>query len=278
MMFGVGSVLATTFRVYGRNLPRFFLLTVLAYVPIVGFSFLLEIDAVQELVAKLYNWFARLHPALRYDAPSGSWIPIAMLAAAIAVCTVGTMRDQRTSIWRGAATAFRRIHWIVITAFLVRLSTEGVSTVVQIALWDDETRFYRAFSLTAYVAYAALWIVLGTIFLVAIPAVALERRGPFSALARAWTLARGERLKVLAIVLVHYVLVVGLYYGLYFAMMSDPGDVSNIEDRFLYYGFARLALEVFLAPLHAVLVAVVFERLRAAKEGPGEDQLQRVFD
>ena len=276
-MFGVGRVLATTFRLYGRNLPRFFLLTLIAYVPIVGFGFVLEIDAIRDFMTEhVWRPFMELHPALRYQPPSATWIPHGLLAAAIAVCVVGRLRDERVSIWRGAATAFRRMHWIIVVAFAIRLSTIGVSTVIEIALWDD--RMFRGFSLMSWIGYGVVWIVCSTIFLVAIPAVTVERRGPFSALARAWTLARGERIKILAIVLVHYVLVVGIYYGLYFAMINPADGMESLQRRFMIYNFARLAIEVILVPLFAILVAVVFEHLRVAKEGPAENQLQRVFD
>lgn len=273
----VGNVLATTFRIWIRNLPRFLLVTAIAFVPIVGWNFLLAIDEVGQFFNKhFYQPFVELHPALRFDIPSGSWIPFALLTGAIAPCVVAILRDERISIWRGVAIAFRRAPWLIAIALIVRMSTTWVLTLVQIALWDGD-RFYLSRTTFEWIGYTLLWVALASILLTAMPVAVTERRGVFSSLARAWRLARGERIKVFAVVFVHHALMVAIYYGLYMVMIGwQPTD--DFRERFEIYGYVRLGAELVLASLYVVLAAVLFERLRASKEGPAETQLQRVFD
>ena len=60
----VGSVLATTARVWVRNLPRFFVLAILAYVPTVAWYLALTIPRVNRFVNEhVYLPLTNLHPA-----------------------------------------------------------------------------------------------------------------------------------------------------------------------------------------------------------------------
>ena len=276
MSFGVGNVLATTVRIWLRNLPRFFLLTVICYVPIVGWNFLLAIDGLDELVQRLYGRLVNLHPALVPEAASGAWIVLALFSAAIATCTVSLVRGERVGIWRGLASSLRRAPWLVGTALLLRLFTSGVLVLVTILRWEPGQYMARS-TPTWWIVNGALWIVLSSVFLGAIPAAIVERRGVLSSLTRAFTLARGERFKVIAVVLVHYVLLVALYM-LSWKLVVESADETVMLSRFELYSYLRFGLEILLASLGAVLAAVVFERLREAKEGPAPTHLHTVFE
>jgi hypothetical protein len=279
MSFGVGNVLATTVRIWVRNLPRFLLLTVICYLPILAWFLLLQIDSVNDLAQRqFYRRLYDLHPVLlSSDAGSATWIFVAVLAAAVATCTVAQLRGERVGIGRGLATSLRCMPSLVGSAFVVRLATVGVFTAISILRWD-ETLMGRT-SLTWLVAYQALWATLASLFVATLPAVVIERRGVVSALGRSVGLAHGNRIKVLAVVLVHQALMFGIYVLLYELMMPSPGeDYGDLERRFQLYAYVRFGVELVFVSLGAVVAAVVYERLREAREGPAPGTLDRIFE
>ena len=138
MTFGVGNVLATTVRLWARNLPRFFLLTVVCFLPIIAWNILLSIDAIAgALYEHVYYPLQRLHPALGPHVVSGEWITDALLGSAIALCVVGILRDERLSIWRALGATLRRLPSIVGVALIVRLLTWGPGTLIAVLRWDE---------------------------------------------------------------------------------------------------------------------------------------------
>jgi hypothetical protein len=277
----VGNALATIVRVWGRNLPRFLLLTVVCYLPIVGGYAVLSIDAVEALLNKhVYLALYELHPGLDAREVVGlGWIVLAVFGAAIALCTVAELRGARTSIWRGLALAIRRTLPLIAVAFIARLATHGIALAIRIARWDPDGSLYQnADTIYAQAFFSVLWIVTSALFIAALPVAAIERRGAFAAIARGFAVLRGQWPKVLAVVLVHYVLVVALYVGLSQLMLPWIMGSEDFEHRFMIYGFIRFALELVLFALGPTVAAVIYERAREAKEGPAPDQLDRVFD
>jgi len=276
--FGVGNVLGTTVRIWVRNLPRFFLLTVICYVPILAWNLAISIDSFGGWVMEHVDFpLQRLHPALQLEAASGAWIPFAVLGAAIAMCTVGRLRDERVSIWQGLAWTLRRLPWIVGVAFLVRIVTYGVSLTITIARWDDG-RYFLLRSTFEYVLVELLWVVLMSLVFVAIPVAIVERRGVFASIRRSLVLGRGERIKVFAVKLVHTVVFSAVFFGTTWLFLVSSDDMTQYADRLVIYAYVRFGINAFLMSLASVLAAVVYERLRAAKEGATPSQLQTVFD
>jgi hypothetical protein len=277
----VGNTLATIVRIWGRNLPRFLLLTVVCYLPIAGVYALLSIDAIGAVLDKhVYEPLWKLHPGGHaQDFVSLRWTVFAVFGAAIALCTVAEVRGARTSIWRGLALALRRTLPLIAVAFVVRLATHGIALAIRIVRWDPHASMYENVdSIYWQVFFSVLWIVTTALFIAALPAAAVERRGPFAAIARGFTMLRGHWLAVLAILLVHYVLVTALYVGLSQLMFPWMMQADDVENRFMIYALVRFALELLLLALVPVIGAVIYERAREAKEGPAPDQLDRVFD
>jgi hypothetical protein len=272
--FSVGNVLATTVRIWIRNLPRFLLLTVICYLPILGWN-LLYAAQHEVLDEHVFRPIARLHPEL-LDAVSGHWIPLTVLGAAVAVCTVGRLGDERVSIWRALAIALRRLPWLVGVGLIVRFATTGVMTVIAIVRWDDAAFGTRA-SAVETIVYELLLVALVSLFIAAVPAAAVERRGVFSSIARAFTLARGERFKVFAIKLVHTAVITGIFVAADLLLFQLSATAADYGQNYLIYAYVRLAMQVILYSLAGVLAAVIYERLRASKEGPAPSVLQRVF-
>ena len=277
----VGSVLAAGFRVWGRNLPRFLLLTVVCWVPLFGWYALHWIDAFDALVKEhIYMRLYDLHPALMESRAFGlGWIPFSVFGGAIAVCTVAELRGERVSIWRGLGLAVRHALSLIVLAFVIRLATYGISVAIQIARWDPRVIFFEQRAGIFWRAfYAVLWLVMSSLFVAALPAAAVERRGPFSAIARGFAILRGNWIKVLAVGIVLYVVVFLLYYGLAQAMLPWVMTGEDTHDRFVIYSNVRVGLEILLFALAPVLAAVIYEHAREAKEGPAPTQLDRVFD
>ena len=278
----VGHAIATVFRVWGRNLPRFLLLTLVCYLPIIGWYALHQIDAFQTWANEhLYRRVYELHPALHPSEVIGlGWIALAIGGAAIAICTIAELRGARTSIWRALWLALRHVFALAVIALAVRLATYGVAAAIQIARWDPMLPPYRSTSEIWMAVFAVLWIVTSSVFLAAAPAAIAERRGPLSAIARNFAVLRGAWPKVLAIGTLHYALAFGIYYGVSSLMM--PWIMSDFTDdtrwRLIVYGQVRMIIELVLFSLASVIAAVIYERARAAKEGPAPDQLDRVFE
>lgn len=278
MTFGVGNVLATTVRLWARELPRFFLLTVICFVPIIAWNILMSVDAVGgALYEHVYHPLQRLHPALGPHVVSGEWITDALLGAAITLCVVGRLRDERVSIWRALGATLRRLPSIVGIALIVRLLTWGPGMVIAVLRWD-ENQFVPRFSLLEWTLSELLWIVLMSLFLVALPVAIAERRGVWSSIGRAFALGRGERSKVFAVKLVHTAVLVALFYGTSWVLLLSSDTAADYGRRFMVYAYVRFGIELVIASLAAVLAAVVYERLRASKEGATPTQLQTVFD
>jgi hypothetical protein len=273
MKFSVGQVLATALGTFARRYGQLFLLVVFGYALIVAFWLVISLGPFNSFVGDLLERLRRIHPSLDYEVISLGWIPISIMGAAIAVYVVGRMRDEPVPFWRALGRALRRIHVIVAVAFVIRLSTTGVVTLVEYLRWNNE--YWSTRHAPWNVALnIGLWVVAAALLVAAIPVAAVERRGVFGSLARAWQVTRGERIKVIAIVLAFSIVSTILYYALFQFMVARS---DRLGDDFMVYAWVRFGVEVVLAAFYPVLVAVTYEKLRVAKEGPSENQLQRVF-
>lgn len=269
----VGGVLAKTSGMFARRYGPLFVLVVIGYLPIVAFWLLVQIGPLDRLFSAFLAKLMHVHRVLDYDAVSLGWIPLAILSGAIAIYVVARLREEPVPFWRACGGALRRAHVIVGVALFVRLATSGVATFVEYLRWDD-TRWYPARTIFEVALYAGLWLIAIGLLVPAIQVAAIERRGVFGAFARTWSLARGARFKVFAIVLAFSALNHAINYALYQLLLVRDYDA----DSFMVYAWVRFGLEVALAPLFPVLLAVTYEHLRAAKEGPAGTQLQRIFD
>jgi hypothetical protein len=273
MRFSVGQVLATAFRTFARRYGQLFGLVVFSYALIVGFWFLFAIGPLNEVVNDAMARVRRIHPVLGFETISLGWIPLAVLSAAITIYVVGRLRDEPVAFWRAFGRALRRIHVLVVVAFVLRLSTTGAATLVQYLRWEEGRR-YGPPTIWDIALSLAMWIIASALLVAVIPVATVERRGAFGSVARAWRLARGDRFKVIAIVLVFTVLSYAINYTLFKLML----DRSWTDGRYMeLYTWVRFGIEILIAPLYPVVVAITYEKLRLSKEGPADSQLGRVF-
>jgi hypothetical protein len=105
-------------------------------------------------------------------------------------------------------------------------------------------------------------------FLVAVPAAALERKGVSSALARSIELSRGNYWRLLGLLLLMGIVYVAI-------VVTMGGTVDVIVGIILPFSLAAvLAYGTFAA----VLAAVLYLELRHVKEGPGAEEMAKLFD
>ena len=277
-MFGIGNVLGTTFRIWGRRLPRFVVLVLLFHVLLLGWYALLWTDWGGRIVERYY--FRPLfdaHPILSGTASSGMWIITTLLGASIALWVIGHLRGERVALGDAIAGTLRRVLGLFVVGLVVRMLTLGVLVLGAMLLWDRDEWYSRGDG--TFIVWGVAWTILMSLLVAVVPALVVERRGPLSALARGFALGRGHRIKVFAIVLVGQVLYFGVYFLLYTFMIPSPyDDLETYRWRLELYGYVTLAVEALLASLWAVGDAVVYEKLREAKEGPAPSQLHSVFD
>lgn len=110
-------------------------------------------------------------------------------------------------------------------------------------------------------------VIIGCMLYVAIPACVIEKTGVIASLSRSGALTKGYRWPIFGLFLL--VVVIAIVGGLALAKIGGEGLVGQL------LGFAW---QVVSTAFGAVLAAVVYHDLRAAKEGIDLDTLANVFD
>jgi hypothetical protein len=115
---------------------------------------------------------------------------------------------------------------------------------------------------------AVLFVFLYIVFWVVIPVAVVERPGPVASLKRSIELTKGNRWRILGVILLLFVISIGV--GLISAVFMFLGQVIGE----IVQGLLNAVVTVF----SAVLVAVGYYKLRVAKEGIDIGDIAKVFD
>lgn len=274
MSFGIGNVLATVFSIWSRRFPRLFLLSLLFYVPVFAWMAVSMTDRGRMWLME--NWYMRvyeIHPALSGNASSGHFLIYAMLIAAVTHTTLSVLIGERTSIGAAAKRGLTRAPRTIVIALIVRGATTWLPLAVAVMIWGERLWWFAG-ELAIY-TYLALYVLLESLFVAAIPICAWERAGIFASLRRNFALARGQRIKIFGLVLLQHVLV-WLVFRLLFEFMMPAG--WDTDARVQLWNYAMLVIEVVFASLTGVMSAVIYERLRESKEGMRVAVLDKVFE
>lgn len=277
MTFGIGSVLATMFRIWFRHLHRILAVTLVVYLPNIAWVVVAQTEWGREFLFRhYYQPLYELHPVFYGNLASGEWLITSLLGVALAHGTLAVMTGERMAIGGAVATGVRRALPALAIGLLVRLATTGVASLVAVLIWDRRTLYTN--ELVVY-AWAALLIFLQSLFVPALPVCAAERRGVFGAIRRSFSLARGQRLRIFAITLVQTV-TMWIVFRVLFALLSPSpsGGFDSYEAWMRIWSYIGLGFELLITSLFAVMAAVVYERLRESKEGMRPADLDRVFD
>ncbi len=230
----------TEFRV-GEIFGKSFNVLVLHFVPFIAISAL----------AGLPSLVFALQPK-----PSGGlvWLQLAVNIVLGAVCeamilyaTFQALRGRPVRIGESMAIGLRRFVPVIVASIVAGIA-EGLGLILLVVP-----------GLIAMV-----------MFVVAEPAIVVERLGPFEGLSRSIELTRGYRWSIFGLVFV--VGLVELVVGMIIGATLRPTD-SLLWNTIVTYAFGTLARAYF-----SVLVAIVYHDLRVLKEGIDLDQIAAVFD
>ena len=248
--FGIGPVLASGIR---AGFTRFWLyvpLALIIYVPTVAVFLLIppsdppalfyEISSVDSIVLMFCRCFMTL-------------------AATIGV--VASVGGRRLTV---AQVLFALIPRLGVMAVTAALLTGIFFVFVAVPLVDPTTYL----TWIAFIPYTITTVVLW----VALPAVAMERVGPFGSLRRSWSLTKGHRWSVFGIVLI--IDVVNISVVLFFELFLLAAFGFQSPALFLVVYFF---VEATLFMIYSIAAAYSYVYLKVSKEGPDIDDLARVF-
>lgn len=272
--FSVGGVLATSVRIWARNLPRFMAITVLCYLPVIGWELAMvyQVDPFLGLYRGYDDFLSLLHPVLRV-LPGGRFVAHACMAAAVTQGTLVALTSKPAPIVRGLQAAVRRFFPVMGVALIVWVASGGVMTALNLLVgrWENVNLFI--FGSAVYYAVAI------SLFYLAVPIATVERRAVIGSIAHGFALARGARIRVFAIALVWQFAFGAVYVLVELALTRGPGAKFGVYlfDTQLF-GLVVLGTQAVLSSFQLVSAAVTYRLLRNDKEGPPADELVTVFE
>ncbi|WP_242395882.1 hypothetical protein [Anaeromyxobacter oryzisoli] len=250
--FTAGAAIGKTLQVWWKNLGRFSALSLAWTAP-----FAVWAAAVQRRAIDVGR-----DPALGRDAVLWTfgvvcvvWVVMTVATGAMTHGAFGHLRGERVSFGALLATGLRRgpavfgvtfVSWLAIVFGMILLVAPGVMLAC---------------------AWAA-----------AVPAVVVERLGPFAALRRSAALTRGDRWKVLGT----FAALFGVVWGLSAVIQLATTSVALLALSPERAPSAILVVtqlgQAFFSAIPLIGSAVVHHELRAAKEGLDGSRLATVFD
>jgi hypothetical protein len=123
-------------------------------------------------------------------------------------------------------------------------------------------------------------LILATCWLVASPALVVERLGIFQAMQRSLDLSRGHRWALFGIIVLFYIvmIVVGLIVGLIVTGSVGLQGLAAGQSGGIFFGLINGIAQTFVTMVSTVGVAAVYFELRRVKEGVNVSELASVFD
>ena len=246
MEFGIGSTLATSLRVWLRNLVPFTILSVVIHLPL---AIWLGLSLRGELTADRID---DLNVSLGYG---GFFAGVVLNILLTSTLVYGVVMELR-----GAHAGLGASVWLGLKRFLPSL---GVTLLMAVMLFLG--------ILSWFIPGAMVYC----IFYVAVPASVIERPGIWGALMRSSQLVNGHGFKIFGLA----TLVLGGTFGLSYLtkqVLFDP-DVASLDDLRIYVA-VDLVREVPTSTFAAVVASVTDPRRPGRKDGPTAEELSRVFD
>jgi hypothetical protein len=269
---GVGTVLATSARIWGRNLPRLLAIVVVLFLPYIAWSAMQVSDGMEHVIRSYYRFTSDLGPLSTL--PSGLFLVHAVATAAVTHAVAVALTGPPVPIGRSARTAVRRF-----------LPVLGVALVVRVATWAVMAALVGLVAMSLGsggvqgLIVAAAAAVMRYLFYLAVPVATAERPGPFRAIVRGFQLARGAQLRVFAIVLITQILT-GLAFQLALTVLRPDfaAGPEGVRDALRIFIVVNFGISLLVFSFTSVVNAVTYWRLRELKEGPSSDKLATIFD
>ena len=245
MELGIGNTLATSGRVWLRNLTSFTVLSLVIHLP-------LAIWLVLSLRGELTE--ARLDALDAYLGYGGFFAGVVLNILVTSTLVYGVVMELR-----GARASIGASVWLGLKRFLPSL---GVTLLMSLLVGLGV--------LTWFIPGAMVYC----IFYVAVPASVLERPGVGGALLRSSQLVNGHGFRIFGLAAI----ILGGSFGLSYLVKQALFDPNASLDALRIYVAVDLVREVLTSTFAAVVVSVTYARLRELKDGTTADQLAEVFD
>ncbi|MFT3696164.1 MAG: hypothetical protein QM831_23700 [Kofleriaceae bacterium] len=257
--FGVGSVLGTGFRVYGRNIIAFTLITAILYIPLGAYTMWLVNNIEHQTGSSLLKGAGiTLLMTLFLDA---------FVTATLTYGVVKELQGERASIGKCLAVGFSRmfpVFGVAILAGLAMVALPLVASFLGIAMKSPEA------TLLLLLLSIIPAIIIACMLYVATPASVIEKPGVFGALSRSRELTSGNKGAIFGI---RFMLgLIGFGVGkIEGAMFTDASSLKT----FMYVDFGT---KIILGAIGSCVAAVAYYSLRATKEGTSANELASVFE
>jgi Membrane domain of glycerophosphoryl diester phosphodiesterase len=260
--FDLGRVVERTFSSISRNFPVFLLLTLLlAGVPALLTGLLLYLAGIGAAGGAGAAANANLSQLFTLGAAGGGFTALVgaiasfILQAAVVYGTIADLNGRRAVFSECLSTGLRSWFWIFLLAIVV-----GLAEVLGFILF-----------IVPGVMMAVAWIV-------AVPALVVERTGVFGAMSRSAELTRGHRWPIFGL-LVIYIIAAGVISSMVSAVVgAAAASVSTAATQPTLQLVAQPLVSVITKLISSAGVASIYFELRSTREGIGPEALAAVFD
>src|SRR5262245_60332038 len=265
--FRIGEVIGRSFQTTARNIIPFGVAAILVFAVIAVWIM---------LMASIFGLSMPMGPGAMQpgtEMPSfgagfyvgaivAGLVAFAFYLGLMAAITYGTVQDLR-----GQAVSIGSLLRSAITLIPPVMGT--LTALIGVFLVAMIVAVILAFiPIIGAIADVILFIFLYIIFWVVIPVAVIERPGPVASLKRSVELTKGNRWRILGIVLLLFLISIGV--GIIGIVFGFLGPIVG--------GIIQPVLNSLVGIFSAVLIAVGYFRLRVAKEGIDISDIARVFD
>ena len=191
-----------------------------------------------------------------------------LVAAVVIGGVFNRLRKRSAGLFQNMGASFARVPSALGTTLLIALMMAACFVPAILMAWL-EVPVGAAIGVIAGLLGILLLLI---VTYVAIPATVVERVSPLAAVRRSIHLTAGNRLSIVGLMLLVGLLGMVATFGIVMLLGFLVAD-SQAGAMVLTYGLA-----IAIAPVSAVLTAVVYHDLRVAKEGIDTDELASVFE
>lgn len=238
---GIGGVFSRTFSVLIANFVPFLVICFLVLIPLLLFNLVLGGGmAMDPASAGLGFAIAALISMVLSYAAMG----------AVVYGTIAHLRGQPADIGSCISRGFS----VIVTTVLV-----GIVVTILVAL--------------GMMLLIIPGIIVAVMTAVAVPAAVVERPGIWDSVKRSAELTKGNRWRVFALLVIFYVIMMAVGWGVNFAGLPVLTPDGTLFAVIVQYIWSALTTSFF-----AVFGAVIYHDLRVAKEGASTAQIAAVFD
>jgi len=236
--FRVGAVLNRTFSVLSRNFLPFFIVVVVANLPILLMSHGLGTAPAEPASANVGASIL------------GAFLAVALNMLSQAIILYGAfqdMRGQRVNLGESLGVGLSRFLPIV-----------GLAIVASLLMG------------LGFILLIIPGLILMTMWFVATPACVVEQLGPFQSMKRSSQLTKGHRWKIFGLIFVLLIISSIISPALTVSLAAIGGRLLAVTGSVIWHGV--------WGAFYAIAVVVTYHDLRVAKEGIDIEQIAAVFD